>query len=386
MLKKIKHSAQHSLDWYFFGGVIFLLLLGLLAVYDSSSAKALADYGNQFHFLENQILWVVLGSLGAAVLYLMDYRKLKRLALPLFILAAFLLVLVLVPLGISREVRGSRSWFALDLPDSVPVLEEIRFQPSEFAKLALILYLATLLIGSRSGRGKSNPSFRSFFVPTAAVAGLVVLEKDLGTAVIITAIGLACFFFARASFRQIILAFLIFGLGGLGLAFNSSTFRERWDVFLHPDTDPQGTGYQTRQIKITLGSGGFWGLGIGRSRQKYGYIPDIQTDAIFAVVGEEFGFLGATLVVAVFAFLIFRGFRIAERSPDEFGRVAVAGITTWLAVQTILNLGAMVGLLPLTGITLPLVSYGGSSILVLLLAMGVLLNVSRHTVVGRFTR
>ena len=356
MLKKIKHSAQHSLDWYFFGGVIFLLLLGLLAVYDSSSAKALADYGNQFHFLENQILWVVLGSLGAAVLYLMDYRKLKRLALPLFILAAFLLVLVLVPLGISREGRGSRSWFA------------------------------TLLIGSRSGRGKSNPSFRSFFVPTAAVAGLVVLEKDLGTAVIITAIGLACFFFARASFRQIILAFLIFGLGGLGLAFNSSTFRERWDVFLHPDTDPQGTGYQTRQIKITLGSGGFWGLGIGRSRQKYGYIPDIQTDAIFAVVGEEFGFLGATLVVAVFAFLIFRGFRIAERSPDEFGRVAVAGITTWLAVQTILNLGAMVGLLPLTGITLPLVSYGGSSILVLLLAMGVLLNVSRHTVVGRFTR
>src|SRR3990170_2502155 len=204
MLKKIKHSAQHSLDWYFFGGVIFLLLLGLLAVYDSSSAKALADYGNQFHFLENQILWIVLGSLGAAVLYLMDYRKLKRLALPLFILAA-----------------------------------------------------------------------------------LVVLEKDLGTAVIITAIGLACFFFAKASFRQILLTLLIFGLGGLGLALQSSTFRERWDVFLHPDTDPQGTGYQTRQIKITLGSGGFWGLGIGRSRQKYGYIPDIHTDAIFAVVGEE---------------------------------------------------------------------------------------------------
>jgi cell division protein FtsW len=386
MLKKIKHSAQHSLDWYFFGGVIFLLLLGLLAVYDSSSAKALADYGNQFHFLENQILWIILGSLGGAIFYLTDYRKIKRGALALFIFAVLLLALVLVPSSLSREVRGSRSWFALDLPDSVPVLDEIRFQPSEFAKLALILYLATLLVSSRSGRGPAHPSFRSFFVPTLAVAGLTVAERDLGTAVIIVAIGLACFYFARSGLRQILLALLIFGLGGALLAFQSATFRERWDVFLHPDTDPQGIGYQTRQIKITLGSGGFWGLGIGRSRQKYGYIPDIQTDAIFAVVGEEFGFLGASLVVAVFGFLIFRGFRIAERSPDEFGRVAVAGITAWLAVQTILNLGAMVGLLPLTGITLPLVSYGGSSLFVLLLAIGVLLNVSRYTVSGRFTR
>lgn len=386
MLKKIRFSAQHTSDWYFLGGVVFLLLLGLLVVYDSSSARALEVYGDQFYFLVKQVIWVSLGTVGGLILYRVNYRWFKRAALPLFILAVLLLVLVLIPSPLSLEVRGSRSWFAIPLPTSVPVLDEIRFQPSEFAKLALVVYLATMFAGVRSGRRPTNPSFRSFFVPTVLVAGLVVLERDLGSAAIITAIGLACFFFAGASFRQILLALLILGGGGLALALQSSTFLERWESFLNPESDPQGAGYQIRQVQITLGSGGLWGLGIGRSRQKYGYIPDIQTDAIFAVVGEEFGFLGAAMVVAIFAFLIYRGFRISERAPDEFGRVLAAGITAWLAVQTVLNLGAMVGLIPLTGITLPLISYGGSSILVSLLAIGILLNVSRHTVVLRSNR
>ncbi|KRT67564.1 MAG: cell cycle protein, cell division protein FtsW [candidate division WWE3 bacterium CSP1-7] len=380
MLKKIKHSAQHSLDWYFFGGVIFLVLLGLLAVYDSSSVKALEIYGNQFHFLINQLIWVALGTAGGSVLYLVGYRRLKGLALPFFALSILLLTLVLLPTPVSLEVRGSRSWFAIPLPNSFPVLDEIRFQPSELSKLALVIYLATLLVSSRSDRRQTNPPFRSFFIPTGLVAGLVIAEKDLGSASVIIAIGLACFFFARANLRQIFIALLIFGVGGLALALQSSTFLERWETFLHPDSDPQGAGYQTRQIRITLGSGGLWGVGIGRSLQKYGYIPDVQTDAIFAIVGEEFGFLGASLVVAVFAFLVYRGFRIAERSPDEFGRILVAGITAWVAVQTTLILGGMVGLLPLTGVTLPFVSYGGSSLLALLLAVGILLSVSRKTI------
>ena len=386
MLKKIRFSAQHTSDWYFLGGAVFLLLLGLLVVYDSSSARALEVYGDQFYFLVKQVIWVSLGTVGGLILYRINYRWFRRAALPLFILAVLLLVLVLIPSPLSLEVRGSRSWFAIPLPTSVPVLGEIRFQPSEFAKLALVVYLATLFAGVRSGRRPTNPSFRSFFVPTVLVAGLVVLERDLGSAAIITAIGLACFFFAGAGFRQILLALLIMGGGGLALALQSPTFLERWESFLNPESDPQGAGYQIRQVQITLGSGGLWGLGIGRSRQKYGYIPDIQTDAIFAVVGEEFGFLGAAMVVAIFAFLIYRGFRISERAPDEFGRVLAAGITAWLAVQTVLNLGAMVGLIPLTGITLPLISYGGSSILISLLAIGILLNVSRHTVVLRSNR
>lgn len=386
MLKKTRFTTQHHLDWYFLGGVVFLLLLGLLVVYDSSSARALEIYGDQFYFLVKQIIWVSLGVVGGLVLYRIDYRWLKRAALPLFILAVLLLILVLIPSPLSLEVRGSRSWFAIPLPASFPVLDEIRFQPSEFAKLALVICLAALLAGRRTGRRQENPSFWAFFAPTVLAAGLVVLEKDLGSAAIITAIGLACFFFAGAGFRQIILALLILGGGGLALALQSSTFLERWDSFLHSERDPQGSSYQIRQVQITLGSGGLWGLGIGRSRQKYGYIPDIQTDAIFAVVGEEFGFLGAAPVVAVFAFLVYRGFRIAERSPDEFGRILAAGIIAWMAAQTVLNLGAMVGLLPLTGITLPLISYGGSSILVSLLAIGILLNVSRHTVEIRSTR
>src|SRR3989344_5114744 len=334
MLKKIRFSAQHTSDWYFLGGAVFLLLLGLLVVYDSSSARALEVYGDQFYFLVKQVIWVSLGTVGGLILYRINYRWFRRAALPLFILAVLLLVLVLIPSPLSLEVRGSRSWFAIPLPTSVPVLDEIRFQPSEFAKLALVVYLATLFAGVRSGRRPTNPSFRSFFVPTVLVAGLVVLERDLGSAAIITAIGLACFFFAGAGFRQILLALLILGGGGLALALQSPTFLERWESFLNPESDPQGAGYQIRQVQITLGSGGLWGLGIGRSRQKYGYIPDIQTDAIFAVVGEEFGFLGAAMVVAIFAFLIYRGFRISERAPDEFGRVLAAGITAWFAGQT----------------------------------------------------
>ncbi|MEX2053644.1 MAG: putative peptidoglycan glycosyltransferase FtsW [Patescibacteria group bacterium] len=386
MLKKIIYSAQHSLDWYLLGGVVFLLLLGLLVVYDSSSAQALESYGNQFYFLVKQLIWVSLGAAGGFLLHRINYRWFRRVALPLFILAVGLLVLVLLPTPISLEVRGSQSWFAIPLPTSIPVLDEIRFQPSEFAKLALIIYLATLFSGARAGLKRAGPSFRSFLFPTLLVAGLVALERDLGSAGIITAAGLACFFFAGAGFRQVLLALLILGGGGLALALQSSTFLERWETYLNPESDPQGAGYQIRQVQITLGSGGLWGLGIGMSRQKYGYIPDIQTDAIFAVVGEEFGFLGAALVVAVFAFMIYRGFRIAERAPDELGRVLAAGVTAWLAVQTVLNLGAMVGLLPLTGITLPLISYGGSSILMSLLSIGILLNISRYTVVPRPTR
>ena len=383
MLKKIRLSAQHIPDWYFLGGIVFLLLLGLLVVYDSSSVKALEIYGNQFHFLTNQLIWVVLGIIGGSTLYLIGYRRLKGLALPFFILSILLLILILLPTPFSLEVRGSQSWFAIPLPDSFPVLDEIRFQPSELSKLALVIYLATLMVGSRSARRQTSPPFRSFLIPTGLVAGLVILEKDLGSASVIAAIGLACFFFARASMRQIFFALLIFGVGGLALALQSSTFLERWETFLHPDSDPQGAGYQTRQIRITLGSGGLWGVGIGRSLQKYGYIPDVQTDAIFAIIGEEFGFFGTSLVVAIFAFLVYRGFRIAERSPDEFGRVLAAGVTAWIALQTILILGAMVGLLPLTGVTLPFVSYGGSSLMALLLAVGILLNVSRNTISSR---
>lgn len=382
MLKRKHLSTKHGLDWYLLGGVIFLLLLGLLFVYDSSSAGALERYGDQYYFLKNQLLWVLVGALGGSLFYILDYRWLKRLSLPLFGLTIFLLVLVLLPTPLTRELHGSRSWIVIALPSSVPILgDEIGFQPSEFAKLALIIYLATLFAGHRARvRGKPSPSFWSFFVPTSLVAGLIAIENDLGNALIVATVGWACFFFAHARIRHLLLALLIFVAAGTALGLQSSTFVERMKVFLNPDYDPQGAGYQINQVEITLGSGGFWGLGIGRSLQKYGYIPAIQTDAIFAVIGEEFGFWGASLVIAVFAFLIYRGFWVAGRAPDEFGRVLAVGIAAWVAIQILLNLGAITRLLPLTGVTLPLLSYGGSSLLVLLTAFGILLNVSRQTV------
>ena len=386
MLKRIRLPTKFRLDWYLLGGVIFLLVLGLLIVYDSSSAGAAERYGDQFHFLKNQSLWVFLGSLSGLFFYISDYRWLKRLSLPLFILAIFLLVLVLLPTPFTRELRGSQSWIGLPAP--IPILGgEIGFQPSEFAKLALIIYLAMLFTGHRVERkGGSNPNFWSFFVPTALVAGLIAVENDLGNALIAGSLGLACFFFAHARLRHLLLALLIFVAVGGVLGLQSSTFLERVRVFLNPDYDPQGAGYQINQVEITLGSGGFWGLGIGRSLQKYGYIPAIQTDAIFAVIGEEFGFLGASLVVLVFAFLIYRGFWVAIRAPDDFGRVLAAGVASWVAIQTLLNLGAIARFLPLTGVTLPFLSYGGSSLLALLTAFGILLNVSRNRISVRSQR
>lgn len=395
MFKRIRLSTKPGFDWYLLGGAIFLLLLGLLIVYDSSSAGALNRYGDQYRFLKSQFLWVLLGSLGGFLFYILDYRWLKKLSLPLLISVIFLLVLVLLPTPLSREMRGSQSWIGIALPSSVPILGgEIGFQPSEFAKLALIIWLATLFAG-RQGRAspgagrragakeRSSPSFWAFFIPTSLVAGLIAIENDLGNALIIAAVGWACFFFAQARSRHLILALLIFAAAGGALGLQSSTFLERMKVFLNPDYDPQGAGYQINQVEITLGSGGFWGLGIGRSLQKYGYIPAIQTDAIFAVIGEEFGFFGATLVIAVFSFLIYRGFLVAGRAPDEFGRVLAAGITSWVAIQILLNLGAITRIVPLTGVTLPLLSYGGSSLVALLFAFGILLNVSRNTISGR---
>lgn len=388
MFKRIRLSTKPGLDWYLLGSAIFLLLLGLLIVYDSSSAGALDRYGDQYRFLKSQLLWVLLGSLGGFLFYILDYRWLKKLSLPLLISVIFLLVLVLLPTPLSREMRGSQSWIGIALPSSVPILgDEIGFQPSEFAKLALVIWLATLFAGRRGGaKERSSPSFWPFFISTSLVAGLIAIENDLGNALIIAAVGWACFFFAQARFRHLILALLIFVAAGGALGLQSSTFLERMKVFLNPDYDPQGAGYQINQVEITLGSGGFWGLGIGRSLQKYGYIPAIQTDAIFAVIGEEFGFFGATLVIAVFSFLIYRGFLVAGRAPDEFGRVLAAGITSWVAIQILLNLGAITRIVPLTGVTLPLLSYGGSSLVALLMAFGILLNVSRNTISGRSAR
>lgn len=380
--KKTKFSSWHAPDVSLIGGLLALLTFGVLMVYDSSVVASLdLDWG-QYHFVVLQLIWVGLGLIGGFILFFLDYHRLRKLALPLFLFTFFLLVLVLLPTPFSNVVRGSKSW--LSLPFNIPV----NIQPSELSKLALILYLAALFTHrSKTKAPKSkNPSFWSFIVPTLLVTGLIVLEPDYGTAAIVAALGFATFFFGGGSFWVILLALPVVLVGGLFLVLSDPSRLERLKAFLNPAEDPLGISYQTRQILIALGSGGLFGLGIGESRQKYGYIPDISTDAVFAVVGEEFGFVGALAIVGLFMFIVYRGFLIARNAPDDFGRVLAASISTWVGLQVLINLGAVTNLIPLTGVPLPLISYGGSSLVVLLASFGILLNISRQTVRGRSGR
>lgn len=345
-------------------------------VYDASVVASLEIFGGQYHYLILQAIWVLLGAIPAVFFFFFDYKKLRFLALPLFLFTVISLFFVLLPTSFNPEILGARRWIFLNpapMPE-IPLLSRLRFQPSELAKLSLILWLTVLFIRRKKfGLRLLLPSLLLVAIP-------VLLEPDFGTAAIITGIGAAVYFVAGGSIRQLVLAvpFLLAAAGALIL---TSPYRaERLLTYLYPSlADPQKAGYQIRQILIALGSGGLFGLGIGEGRQKYAYLPGVNTDSIFAVVGEEFGFVGAVALILLLFLVIYRGFRVAQHASDQFGRVTAAGISVWFALQTLVNLGAMVGLVPLTGVTLPLISYGGSSLVVTMAALGILLNISKQT-------
>jgi len=346
-------------------------------VYDSSVVVSLGLFGGQYHFLLLQLTWVVLGLGIALPFFFLDYHRLRRIALPLFLLVLFLLGLILLPLPFGGITSEANRWFTFPL--ELPLLGSLSFQPSELSKLALVLYLATLF-SWKERRLPGRVGLLSFLIPTAVVVGLIVAEPNFGTGVVVAAVGSVVFFLAGGSLLQLFLL-LPPALGGLVALALAAPYRvQRIFTLLNPSADPLGAGYQINQILIALGSGGLFGLGIGESRQKFGYIPEVSTDAVFAVIGEEFGLLGTLFVLSLFAFIVYRGFEVARNAPDDFGKILAGGIISWFGIQTIVNLAAITGIFPLTGITLPFISYGGSSLVVLLIALGILLNISRQTV------
>jgi cell division protein FtsW len=271
----------------------------------------------------------------------------------------------------------------------LPLLDRFSFQPTDLAKLAVVIFLASWLSEGKDKVRfrKSLPSKASFLVYLKFlsllffVVLLTVAEPDFGTATILALTMLGTYFFASAPLPFLLLSFFL-SLGGAALSILTSPYRrERLTSFLRrTEADPLTVGYHLQQALIALGSGGWAGLGLGQSRQKYEYLPEAATDSIFAVVGEELGFLGTTAVLLLFLFVVWRGLRISRRAPDELGRLLAGGIVTWLTAQALINIAAMINLLPLTGVTLPLLSYGGSSLVVTLTAIGILLNISRQTV------
>lgn len=360
--KLVLKSQIRKPDYWLALLVFGLTLFGLLMVYDASVSEAYHKFGDKYFYLKNQLQWVGLGLIGAFIFSKIDYHLLGKLAGPAMSAAILLLILVLVP-QIGVKIMGAQRWISL---------AGFSLQPAELAKLAFIIYLAFWF-------SKEKPLWPLLLL-TALVLGLVVLEPDLGTAVVIITAGFLTYFIAGGDLPSLILFTVVGGLLGSALIWLSPYRRQRFLTFLDPTKDPLGASYHIRQILIAVGSGGLFGSGLGKSRQKYEYLPAGTTDSIFAVMAEEIGFIGSVVFITAFLLLIWRGIKIAKQAPDRFGQLLASGIISWLGVQALINLAAMVALLPLTGVPLPFISYGGSAMVVNLTAVGILLNISQNRV------
>jgi cell division protein FtsW len=361
-------------DRWLFLATVALCLIGAVMVFSASAMTAREQFGSSYHFLLRQAIWLFAGLAGMLLLMNVDYRKFRN---PPFLFSGlFVVLLLLVGVFFLDRSHATHRWIRVG-PASL--------QPSEFAKLVVIFYLAWFLELRIQGRGPGEPGvndWRHSLVPAVgpviALACLVVFEPDLGTAVQIFIVAFALLFAAGLSWVY------VGGAGGFAAAsivlliVDTSYRYQRVVSFLNPTADPQGRGFQLMQSLIAVGSGGLTGVGLMESKQKLFYLPEASTDFIFAVICEELGFLGAIVVLTLFAVYAWRGIRAALGAPDMFGRLVALGITVMVISQALINLGVVLGMMPTKGIPLPFISYGGSSLLVVLLATGVLLNISQH--------
>lgn len=348
------------------GSTALLLGLGLIMVLSASSVFALRNYGNSFAIVERQLIFAVVGVIGAVVAARIPLSLMRRLILP-FLLVVVALIGATFLIGVN--VNGNRNWLAM--PGG------FQLQPSEFAKLALVLWIADLY--ARRQKYLSTPRYViTPMVPVAgAVAALVVGQHDLGTALVLFALIIGMLWVAGLPAKQ--MSAVVAGIFVV-LVFFVATAPHRVARLLNftdPQSDPDSAGFQAIHGMMALARGGFWGVGLGGSRQKWGSLPEAHTDFIFAVIGEELGLLGTFVVLTLFIVLAFAGIRIASRATDPFVRYTAAGITIWIMVQAVINVGMVLGLLPVIGIPLPLISSGGSSLMITLVAMGVLLNCAK---------
>ncbi len=360
--------------------VLSIVLFGILMVYDASVFYADQNFGLKYRFLILQGCWITIGLIGAAVLSTINLDFIKRNSGFIFIAALVFLTLVLLPTSFAPEIYGARRWFYFNpspLP-RLPIIGVIGFQPSEFAKLAGIIFGAAFFSTAKFKNESSSTTARNYLFLIFIVAALIAVEPDFTTAFITFMILLSIAYFAYAPIKTMLLYLTPVGIAGTLYAMSSSYRLDRIKTLFVPhEIDKLGAGYHIRQIMIALGSGGFWGLGFGNSRQKYAYLPEVIGDSIFAVVGEEFGYLGSVFLITLFILLIGRCFYIAEHAKDRFETLLVKGVTVWITMQALINLSAMVRIMPLTGVPLPLVSYGGSSTLFMLLGLGLVFNVSK---------
>lgn len=357
-------------DKVLFGIVAMLTFFGVLMIASAGIVYADVRFDDPYFFFKRQLIGVLLGFISLVVLSRIDYHVYRRWSLIIFSGAVFLLVLALIP-GVGAEAYGASRWIEIG---------PVSFQPSEAMKLALILYVSAWCASKGT---KIITDFKdglfSFLLILGIACFLVLIQPDVGTTVMIAVIAVAIFYLAGARVAHV--AFI----GGMGVValialIAAAPYRmARFTSFINPQADPQGTGYQIQQALIAIGSGGFFGLGLGHSKQKGLYLPEPVGDSIYAIISEELGFVGAVAVLVCFCIFAWRGMKIATAAPDMFGKLVAGGITVWIVGQAIFNIAAITGLMPLTGIPLPFISYGGTSIIFTLASVGILLNISKQS-------
>lgn len=368
----VKERSQiHSPDYFLITGFVVLLILGLLMLTSASYFIGCQKLNNCYFYLKHQLLYGLLP--GLIIFFLLshfDYRRLKKIAVPILVGAIFLLILVLLPqFGVVRG--GSQRWLQIG---------SIIFQPSEIVKLAFLIFLSAWLSKKQTDIKNFYRTFIPFIFFLGIVSALIVPQKDLSTLVIIIFSALIVYFIAKAPVLH--LCYLFLGLMSLvAISIRYKLYRlQRFQVFFNsPNIDISGIGYHITQALSAIGAGGLFGKGLGRSIQKISNLPEVIGDSIFAVTAEELGFVSTSLLVVVYFFVAYRIFKIAFSSKDKFGQLLAGGIGFWFILQTFVNMGGMLGLLPMTGIPLPFMSYGSSNLIVFLVAFGILVNISKQT-------
>ncbi len=366
---RVRSSASATQGLVLLLGVTGLLTtIGLVMVLSASSDQAILHGGSPWMYFERQLLWVTIGAVALGVCTLVDYRTWRRWSVPLLVIVTFLLVAVCLP-HVGVVVNGSRRWLGFG---------SWEFQPSEIAKLALVLFAADLLTRRADRMGDTRFTFRPVGLVVVVFGALIMKQPDMGTTMVIVVVAAAILFAAGTPGRTLALAGSGAGAVGGLLGVVAPYRMHRLLSFLHPEHDASNTGYQEVQARIGLASGGWLGVGLGAGREKTGYLPNAHTDFIFAVIGEEAGFVGCLVVISLFLGLAALGVRTAARAPDRFGALLATGITAWILSQALINVGAVVGLLPVTGVPLPFVSFGGSSMVIAMGAVGMLASVARQ--------
>ncbi len=363
-------TAERKFDSLILITVMTLAGLGIVMVYSASFVVAGQRIGDSYHFLKKQAL---AAALGIPLMFLMakiHYHRWQILALPLLLLSLALLGILIIP-GWRHEVGGSARWLKFS---------SLSFQPAEFAKLALVIYLAHSLAKKEERMKSFSAGFLPYVIVLAIFFVLVLKQPDFGTGIVFAALVFIMLFAAGARLLFLGSTLLAALPVLLFLALRADYRKERLLSFLNPWDHPGNAGFQIIQSFLAFGAGKIFGVGLGDGKQKLFYLPEVHTDFILPVIGEELGLLGVSVVIAVFALLIIRGFQISLRAPDLFGTYLALGIATLLAVQTLLNMGVVMGLLPTKGSTLPFISYGGTSLIINLMAVGILLNISSRTV------